>query len=125
MTDVNSRYIRLTGKAEVPKEISIGSNYYLGIDGSIVSKTVSDNENGTVDEMYLFKPVLIEVLTPKGETLKLKDTRKESQKLRSRLYVVWGENNSNLPFDVWYAKVMMQIRLNIEEVLEQVMPVEK
>ena len=77
---INSHILKLTGKAELPKELELGFNYKVTIDGSVTETTTVDNENGTVDVIYKFLPVLVETLTPKGERLKLKDVRKESQK---------------------------------------------
>ena len=116
---INSHILKLTGKAELPKELELGFNYKVTIDGSVTETTTVDNENGTVDVIYKFLPVLVETLTPKGERLKLKDVRKESQKLRAKLYMVWSENNDSRSFEDFYNFIMMKIRLNAESIIEE------
>lgn len=88
---INEHILKLTGKVSLPKELLNGNNYTLSVTGSVTSRTEEDNQDGTVNWVYKFEPVLVEILTEKGETIKAKDRRKLSQKLRGRLFLEWQE----------------------------------
>ena len=115
---INSYMLKLTGKAELPRDISIGNNYHVSLEGSVPSVTESDNNNGTHDRIYTFKPVKIELLDEKGETLKLKDARRKSQLLHGALWHAWKFDDKGLDKDVYYEKAMSGIIKNIGEIIE-------
>lgn len=105
-TTINSLILRLQGKAELPHAVGIGSNYHISLEGSVTNFTQSDNENGTHNRTYTFKPVKVELLDPLGETLQLKDARSKSQLLRARFFGIWRTQNINTPFEQWYDTLM-------------------
>lgn len=106
MEQINSHILRLQGKAEMPREVKIGNNYHISLEGSITNFTQSDNEDGTHNRTYTFKPVKIELLDPTGETIKLKDARSKSQLWRARCWSIWKNQNINMPFENWYDQLM-------------------
>lgn len=101
--------LRLQGKAELPESLEIGHNYYVSLEGSIISKTESDNDDGTLNTTFAFKPVKIELLDPKGKTLKLKDPRSNSSKLRSYLWKVAQDEAPLENFDDLYDNATIEI----------------
>lgn len=103
---ISNYILRLQGKAEMPREVAIGHNYHISLEGSITNFTQSDNEDGTHSRTYTFKPVKIELLDPTGETIKLKDARSKSQLWRARCWAIWKNQNINMPFDAWYEGLM-------------------
>ncbi len=107
---ISSHILKLQGKAELPREVKIGQNYHISLEGGITNFTQADNEDGTHNRIYTFKPIKVELLDHTGETLKLKDTRSKSQLLRSRLWAIWKEQNINMAFDQWYDTIMDNIR---------------
>ena len=106
---MDSFCIKLQGKAEVAKPLEIGHNIHTTLEGSIVSETIEDNDDGTKTHIYKFKPVIVEVLTQKGERLRAKDTRSRSQQLRSLLFRVWRERNEPITFDEFYDQELLKI----------------
>lgn len=106
MEVINSHILRLQGKAELPRAVTIGSNYHISLEGSITNFTQSDNEDGTHNRTYTFKPIKVSLLDPLGETLQLKDARSKSQLLRGRFFGIWRTQNINMPFEQWYDSVM-------------------
>lgn len=116
--DIKSHILRLQGKAELPHEVSIGSNYHLSLEGSIVNFTESDNDDGSANRVYTFKPVKLDLLNPLGKTLKLKDARSKSQLWRARLWGIWKEQNINMPFDEWYDELMANMIYGAAEITE-------
>ncbi len=112
--EISSYHLKLSGKAELPREIEIGSNYHISLEGSITNFTESDNDDGSHSRMYTFKPVKVELLDPQGKALKLKDTRSKSQLLRARFYAIWREQNVPVAFEIWYEGLMDNIRRDAE-----------
>ena len=100
--NINSHILKVAGKSELPNEIEIGHNYHIALDGSITGFKVEDNEDGTFNKIYDFKPIHIELLTPTGKSLKLADPRKNSQKIRNYLYKCFAEEGYVEDFDDVY-----------------------
>ena len=117
MNKINSHFLKLTGKAELPEEISIGHNYGLILNGSITAITESDNHDSTFNRMYRFEPVLIEVITERGKTLKLKDVRSSSQLWRGRVWKFWNTSKSDVEFDQFYKELMKKMIENFDEII--------
>lgn len=116
--NVNSHILKLSGKAELPQEIDIGHNYHISMEGSVPKTELHDNEDGSFNRIYTFKPVKIELLTEKGETLKLKDSRSMSQLLRARLWKQWQEAKTELGFDEWYNRLMQRLIQDADTIAE-------
>ena len=118
MSDIKSHILKLTGKSELPEPVEIGHNYKVTLEGSVTSVTESDNEDGTNNRLYTFKPVHIELMNDKGTSLKLKDTRSKSQLLRGRFWKQWQNNPDELPFEVWYDRLMGNLIQHAPEIVE-------
>ena len=118
MKTINSYALRLTGKAESPEPLEIGNNYHIALEGSVVSATESDNDDGNHSVVYVFRPVKVDVLRPTGETLKLKDTRSNSQLIRALLYKKWLNAGSDIEFSAYYDKVSSAIMVNMDRITD-------
>lgn len=121
---MNSFILKILGKAELPKEIEIGHNYHISLEGSVTSETKSDNDDGTHTFVYLFKPIKIELLDPRGQTLKLKDPRRKSELLRGALWHKWKNKATNLNKDEYYDSLMNNLILHIDDIDEMYGPSE-
>lgn len=119
---ISSHILKLQGKAEMPREVAIGSNYHISMEGSITNFTEVDNEDGTHSRVYTFKPIKIDLLDPRGEALKLKDTRSKSQLFRARCWAIWKEQNVQAPFDQYYDQIMEAITRDAAMVLQMYGP---
>ena len=84
--------IRLIGKAELSEPLTISHNFRVKLEGSITAETISDNDDGSRTHYYTFKPVIVETIDQTGKTLKAKDTRSISQRMRARCYLWWREH---------------------------------
>jgi len=109
MNEINSYILKLQGKAELPEEIEISENYHVSLEGSITSYSLHDNQNGTYDKIFTFKPIKVDLLTNKGKSLHLKDTRSSSQLFRGSLYKNWLNSQAGLDFDTWYVNGMLEL----------------
>ncbi|SRR6266481_4827239 len=101
--------LRLSGKAESPNRIEIGHNFKVLLEGSIISETKSDNEDGNHTYTAVFKPIRIETLSDSGERLKLKDTRTASQIFRARIYGIWLKDDNGIEFKTYYENLMTNL----------------
>jgi len=97
--------LKLTGKAELPDSLEIDNNFKVVIQGAITEKKERDNEKGGRVYTWTFEPVLIETIDHIGKTLKAKDVRRVSQRLRARSFVYWKENQINEDFELWYSQI--------------------
>ena len=77
-----------------------------------------DNEDSTWNKIYTFRPIKIEVLDPKGKSLKLKDPRKNSAKIRAMLWKQYFNEGISEDFDLLYDAVTMEIMLRMSELME-------
>lgn len=104
--EINSNCIKLTGKSEISEPLEVGKNYSLVAQGSIVKSELHDNEDGTATQIFTFRPILSEVVKESGETVKVKDSRSMSQKLRRVLWGEWSKDDCGMDFDAYYEKEM-------------------
>lgn len=117
--EISSHYIKLSGKAELPKPLDMGNNYDVSLSGSVTRVAEHDNEDGTAVREYNFKAIRVEVLTPTGESIKAKDTRSNSQLLRSLLWKKWVNAASNIPFEDYYQKFTYGVMRDVDELLDR------
>lgn len=116
---IKSHILQLQGKVELPQEIGGGHNYHVSVSGSITSIAESDNEDGTWNRTYKFRPVKLELLDALGKTIVAKDARKQSQLTRGLVRKLWLERQSPLEEEEFYNRVMGFVRANLEELLER------
>jgi len=114
-TILDSQVLKLTGKAELPKPLTIGHNYEIKLNGSITGINKSDNNDGSFTYYHKFEPILVEVITEKGERIKAKDTRRKSQMLRSCIWKTWQDSKKNIEFEKYYDDRMSQIIRSVIE----------
>lgn len=119
MPPIKSHILKLSGSSESPQELSIGHNYHIALEGSITSMTDSDNEDGSITRSYKFRPIKIDVLTPKGESIKLKDTRSNSQLIRALVYKKWVNGAATMDFDTFYDRVCGSIMMAMDKLIDQ------
>lgn len=118
-SEINSHILRLTGKCELPSAIEIGHNYTVILKGSVASQSESDNEDGTHNMSYSFRPVTGEVATEDGESLKLKDNRSNSTLIRQLIYKRWVNAASNMDFELFYDQVCRAVMQNIDDLISK------
>lgn len=118
-TTIDTHFIKLHGKGNIPQGLEIGHNYTLQASGTITTKTESDNDDGSHSHYYKFEPVLIEVVTDKGERIRAKDTRGSSQQLRASLKRIYSfKTNINIEFEEWYKRGMANLIKFAPELVE-------
>lgn len=92
-------YAKIQGKVNIPEPLAIGHNFTLKADCSIVSEQKSDLEDGTYSVTYKLVPITAEITKDNGETIKAKDTRRVSQKIRNMAWKEWDSLPPNATED--------------------------
>lgn len=92
MKEINEHIIRIIGKSSIEKPLNLGEGYEVNLKGEITAITRHDNEDNTEDVEYKFVPKIAEIKTELGETIKVKDLRKMSQKIRGVAFKFWEAN---------------------------------
>ena len=85
----DSHAIKFTGKAELEWPVTIDRNYTAGIQWSITNVSTSPNWDGSFSYVYSFRPIHVLIHDETWETIKAKDPRKNSEKLRSKIKHDW------------------------------------
>lgn len=98
-------YIKISGKANIPKRLEIGHNYKVVIDASITQEQKIDNEDGNFDVIFKVEPITAEISKDNGEIIKAKDPRKNSVKVRNLLKRYWMDDNCGIDFEKVYTEV--------------------
>lgn len=118
---MNNYFIKITGKVNIPIPITIGHNYKLVADCSVVSEQKNDNENGEFDIIYKMIPITLEVAKDNGEFIKAKDPRRNSEKFRKYLWKLWSESEAvTMDFDDIYEKVTYKAMAELPQILREV-----
>jgi hypothetical protein len=89
------------------------------LEGAIESALLSTNDDGTYNKTYTFRPVKVDLLDPKGKSLKLKDNRKNSVKVRNTLWKTHFNEGYIEPFDDLYNYATLVICRMAPEILKE------
>ena len=116
---INEHIVKLTGKANIPSALNIAENYDVNIEGTITTSTTSDNHDGTYDVIYKLQPIRVQLVTSKGKTIVAKDTRSNSQLLRSLIYKKWINAASEVPFEDFYTDVIHVVMFRINDMIDE------
>ena len=91
----------------------------MKMNGTVVSKTESDNNDGTLTAYYKFEPINVELVDTLGTSIKSRDTRSNSALLRSYLWKIWKDNQTGMEFNAFYDGVMQQVMLEAPRIVER------
>lgn len=118
--ETNSNYIRLQGKAEIPEPLELGEGYKVILEGEIVAVSEFNNQNGSKDVAYSFRPSTAIIEAKYGKVIKARDLRSRSQQLRRMLKAAW-EADPSAPTDheKSYDDVMKYILAHAYEIYEE------
>lgn len=114
----NERILKITGSACLEKGLEFGKEYRLALIAETNKISTVNREDGTHDIIYSAKLINAAILGEK-ETIKTKDKKRRSQKMRSALYLVWQEEGAQGEFDDFYDKTMAVLNYNIADIYNQ------
>ena len=112
-------FIKLNGKANIPEPLEIDKNYHVSADCSITQIRRDSNENGEYNVTYKAEPLKVEILKENGKIIKAKDPRKNSQKLRNYLFKIYAQEGYTEDFDKVYDEATLVIMSMIPIILTE------
>lgn len=115
----NSFFVKISGKANIDKPLELGSGYKIVLDGEVVSSTNSNNQNGTYDVSFMFKPALASIENEYGEIQKSKDMRSYSTILRRAIYKMYESDAGETDDEAVYERTMQYILGNLGWIYEK------
>lgn len=115
---VNSKYIKFAGELEIPIDLEL-ADYKVVVDGSVVSQTLKDNHDGTLDRYYKFMVSTGEVSDMVGESVRTIDKRKDSVKLRNLIEFYRRASYPEEDEDQFYSDFSAFIRSRFDDLASQ------
>lgn len=106
MLPVNEHIIKLQGKANIPLSLEMGRSLTVKMEGAIDNISDSDNEDGTVDRIYRFRPLVAEIVSDNGASMKSKETRSMSKQMRGAIWHEWKCSNEPRDEEEYYNERM-------------------
>lgn len=122
---INTHLLKINGRRKIylEKGLDMDKNYKFDVSGSLNTISQVSNEDGTVDMIYNFDPMIVEPKGELGESMKAQDIRQQSQKFRSVLKQVY-ENRvvdyTELEFDTFYGKVYHELYKYIDPITNKI-----
>jgi len=110
-------FLKIVGKVNIPERLSIGHNFKVTADCSITSETKSDNEDGNFDVIFKAEPITCEISQDNGKIIKAKDPRKNSTKIRNLLHWKWQQSNSAEDFESYYTRFTNYVLVNMDALI--------
>jgi len=104
--ELNEHIVKLQGKANIPKELLMGRSYSMSMTGAVDNISDSDNEDGTFDRLYRFRPLVAEIMSDNGETMKTKEMRSWGKQMRAAIWHEWKESNEPVSEEDFYSDRM-------------------
>jgi len=89
--------LKIKGKVSLLEPVELDNNYHLEIEGSIESVKDKSEHDGTYIRYYELEPIVVNLITNIGKTIKAKDPRSWSQKFRAKIKFQY--DNSNVPYE--------------------------
>ena len=120
MKEIKDYILKLTGKISILEPIELGHNYQIKIDSTVTQATDIDNNDGTLNKVYKIEPIIGEIIKDNGETLKIKDNRRNSEKIRKVCFMVWSSKNTKIDSDEMYNRVTNWVLSNMEVIQDQI-----
>lgn len=114
--EIDTRYVKFSGKAEIDKDLVVGNNYSILSQGTITAETLTDLHNGTFAKSYKWEVIQSEIIGEKGESIKAKDTRSNSTLQRNQDYAIWRNLTCSMDFDTFHDE-MSKERMKLSEMI--------
>lgn len=103
---INEYVLKLQGKVNLPSELKLGNSFKVELDGSVDQIIDEDNDDGTYNRLYRFRPIIGKILYDNGEVTKTKDARKRGQQMRSAIRYEWQASNEGVDENDYYDRRM-------------------
>ncbi len=103
---MDTNFLKLTWKVNIPEWLKNDNNYSIALQWSITNCNISSNQDWTFTNTYSFRPIHCLIHDELGETIKAKDIRSNSERLRAYLFRKYNNDHRLLEkyntFDEFY-----------------------
>ena len=83
MKNIDQLLIKISGKSYIGKKLTLGQDVEVLIHGAVVKEETSDNQDGSVNIVYVVKPMTVELPekatadpSPKFDSIEIPDEQK-------------------------------------------------
>lgn len=90
--EISSNSIKINGTFEIPLgvEFEHEHDYPITLQGEISGRSEEPNGDGTISQIWKYRPSTGQIGGTTGQSTPLKDPRRHSQKFRAMVMQVWG-----------------------------------
>lgn len=122
---INENVLKINGRRKIylEKGLEMDKNYKFEVSGSLNTISQVSNEDGTVDIIHNFDPMIVEPKGELGESMKAQDIRQQSQKFRAVLKQVYETrvvDYAEIEFDTYYGKVYHELYKYIDPITSKI-----
>lgn len=119
MEEINERILKLTGTANLPRDLQIGHDYTIALQVNVNASETRNNEDGTCDVIFKCRPTGEIIITKDyGEKMVLKSRNSVSKRIRNSLFYKWTELGLEGDFQEWYESIGSKIIANLDKIIE-------
>lgn len=118
--ELNSRYLKLTGAAEIEAALELGKNYAFAGEVSITDEKKKNNEDGSFDLEYKARLVRAAVETSTGRVY-TKDRKHQSTKTRFAIIAAKNNYRPEMDDEDFYILIQQGIRTHLAEIINLIL----
>lgn len=123
--EINNRILKINGrrKIHIEKDLQMDKNYKFELSGSLTTISEISNEDGTIDKLFTFDPMIANPKGELGDSMKAQDMRGQSQKFRSILRSMYEHevaDTVSMEFDEFYSKVYQGMYQYLSEIVADI-----
>ena len=115
---MDSNSLKFTWKVELWQALENDKNYRIACEGSITNISSSPNGDGTYSYTYSFRPIHVLIHDELWDTIKARDPRKNSEKLRSYLKYMYEKDSTLDTFEEFYDDFFKRIYKHMDFLLQ-------
>lgn len=105
---MNSHTLKISNSAEIPEPLEMDRTYRITLEGDCKDIKKSSNDDGSFTYTYNVKLLTAEIEDDLGQTLKIVDKKKQSQKLNAQIRIMAEEDGGD--GNLAYEKYMTLLR---------------
>lgn len=113
---MNSHTVKITGLSEIESPLEIGKSYEIKSKTECTSITKTNNDDGSFTFRFLLRQIQTEIIREDGEVIRVRDNKKQSQKLRSQLVAIAIDRGEDP--EKFYEDTMVKFRHYTLEILD-------
>ncbi|MFP5261010.1 MAG: hypothetical protein ACLGJB_03790 [Blastocatellia bacterium] len=114
---INTRWVQLKGKIEVPEDLDREKYVILGGEFEHQDYKEKPNQDGSADIIYTLLPIRVKIESGLKQYFG-KPKKRQSQRLRAALWHHYNTLNlSEEYFDDWYSNVTDKMIVHLEEII--------